>query len=344
MKAAVLEKVGGPLTVAEVGLTPLSFGQVLVKVLVSGICGAQLQEIGGHKGNAKFMPHLMGHEGCGIVEEVGLGVTRVRPGDKVVMHWMKGDGIESDFPRYIFNGKEIASGKVTTFSEYAIVSENRVTAVPQDTPEELAALLGCGLSTALGVINKEAKVQFGESLMIIGAGGLGVNLIKAAQLASAYPIISVDIHDSKKELVESLGAHLYINCKKENIREKIQERFDIKDVDVIVDTAGNKQSIEDTIPLLSGTGRYVMVGQPRPGESIELREANHFFGGDGKHFSATQGGKFSPSRDIARYVRLAKAGILNIEGIITHHVKLDNVNEAIENVRAGQASRVLIVM
>src|SRR5437868_9448645 len=119
MKAAVLEKIDGPLTVAEVGLTPLKHGQVLVKVLVSGICGSQLQEIAGNKGNAKFMPHLLGHEGCGIVEEVGLGVSRVKVGDKVVMHWVKGDGIESDFPHYTFNGKEIPSGKVTTFSEYS---------------------------------------------------------------------------------------------------------------------------------------------------------------------------------------------------------------------------------
>src|SRR3989338_8354601 len=128
MKAAVLENINSPLTVAEVGLGELSFGQVLVKVLVSGICGAQLQEIGGHKNNAKFVPHLLGHEGCGIVEEVGPGVTKVKKGDKVVMHWRKGDGIESDFPSYTYKSKKMSSGKVTTLSEYSIVSENKLTA------------------------------------------------------------------------------------------------------------------------------------------------------------------------------------------------------------------------
>ena len=98
MKAAILEQIDAPLAVREVELTELKFGQVLVKVLVSGLCGAQLHEIKGHKGNAKFLPHLMGHEGCGIVEEIGLGVTTVEPGDKVVMHWRPGSGIESPFP------------------------------------------------------------------------------------------------------------------------------------------------------------------------------------------------------------------------------------------------------
>ena len=100
MKAAVLEAINEPLKIREVGLTSLKTGQVLVKVLISGLCGAQLQEIKGFKGNAKFLPHLMGHEGCGIVEAVGLGVTTVEVGDKVVMHWRPGSGIESDFPKY----------------------------------------------------------------------------------------------------------------------------------------------------------------------------------------------------------------------------------------------------
>ncbi len=344
MKAVILEKINAPLTVAEVALTDLTFGQVLVKVLVSGICGAQLQEIAGNKGNAKFVPHLLGHEGCGIVEAVGVGVSRVKKGDKVVMHWRKGEGIESDFPTYAFKGKPMKSGKVTTLSEYSVVSENRITPVPSDTPNELCALLGCGLSTALGTINDEANVKFGESVMIIGAGGLGLNLVRAATSASAHPIISVDIYDHKKELAESLGAHLFINSKRQNIAEELHKKFGIKEVDVIVETSGSKQALEDTIQLLSGSGRYIMVGQPKPGETIELKNANHLFGGEGKTIKATQGGKFSPSKDIPRYVKLHKAGILKIDNIITHRLGLDQINEAIELVRKGQASRILIQM
>lgn len=344
MKAAVLEEINGPLTVTNVELTPLTFGQVLVKVLVSGICGSQLQEIAGNKGNAKFVPHLMGHEGCGIVEDVGLGVTKVKRGDKVVMHWRKSDGIESDFPTYSYKGKLMRSGKVTTLSEYSIVSENRLTPVPQNTPNDLCALLGCSLSTALGTVNIEANVHAGESVMIVGAGGLGVNLIKAAKIVGAHPIISIDIHEHKRASARALGADLYINAITQNIAETLQEELGIRDIDVIIETSGVKQSIETTIPLLSGTGRYIFVGHPKPGESIELKNALHLFGGEGKMLRATQGGNFSPGKDIPRYIKLHKANVLNIDDIITHRMKLDEINEAIELVRNGMASRVLIVM
>ena len=125
MKAAILEKINHPLLIKDVDCTALKVGQVLVKNIMSGLCGAQLHEIRGHKGNEKFLPHLMGHEGCGIVMEVGTGVGTVKVGDKVVMHWRQGSGIESDFPNYILDNKVISSGKVTTLSEYSIVSENR---------------------------------------------------------------------------------------------------------------------------------------------------------------------------------------------------------------------------
>jgi Zn-dependent alcohol dehydrogenase len=172
MRAAVLTGLNQPLEIRDVKPLELQFGQVLVKVLVSGICGAQLQEIRGDKGNEAFLPHLLGHEGCGVVEKVGPGVSKVRVGDKVVMHWRVGAGIESDFPSYSLDGKVIRSGKVTTLSEKSIVSENRLTAVPADTPPHLAALLGCGLSTALGVVNNDAHVKIGESVAVLGAGGV----------------------------------------------------------------------------------------------------------------------------------------------------------------------------
>lgn len=343
MKAAVLETINAPLTIADVGLTPLAHGQVLVKVLVSGICGAQLQEIKGYKGNAKFVPHLMGHEGVGIVEEIGDGVTYVKPGDKVVMHWRKGNGIESDFPTYIFNGKEIKSGKVTTFSEYSIVSENRLTPVPHDTPNELCVLLGCSLSTALGAINAEAHVQPGESVMIVGSGGLGANLIRAAKLAGASPIISVDIHEHKRDWVKGLGADLYVNIATEDVTEAIRSAG-INDIDVIIDTSGAKQAIENTLPLLSGKGRFILLGQPKPGETIELKDAVHMFGGEGKSIRATQGGRFKPHEEIPKYIKLHESGALTVSDLITHRISLDGINDALDLLRKGQAARILIEM
>lgn len=333
MKAVILEKLNSDLIVDEIKLTSLQYGQVLVKNIVSGLCGAQLQEIAGLKGNANFLPHLMGHEGCGIVQEIGAGVNTVKVGDKVVMHWRKGDGIEAPFPKYIYKDKEISSGKVTTLSEYSIVSENRITTVPQDTPEELCALLGCGLTTALGVITNEANIKFGESVMIIGSGGVGLNLIQGAKLASAYPIYAVDIIEEKRELCLNIGANYFINSK--------TEKIDIK-VDVIIDTTGNPEVIANAMSYLSGTGRMILVGQPKPGQEVHIPNANKLFDGSGKLIKATQGGKTSPVEDIPRYINLYKSGLLDINKIITHRFNLDEINKAFTLLKSGKAGRIII--
>ncbi|MBU6500552.1 MAG: alcohol dehydrogenase catalytic domain-containing protein [Patescibacteria group bacterium] len=343
MKAAVLEKINSPLVVEDVELGDLSSGQVLVKILVSGICGAQLQEIAGNKGNAKYVPHLLGHEGCGIVEKIGEGVTRVEKGDKVVIHWRKGEGMESDFPEYVFRGKTIRSGKSTTFGEYSIVSENRVTPVPQDTPNDFCALLGCGLSTALGAISTEASMRPGERIMIIGLGGLGACLIKAAKFYRAGKIVGLDIYENKKEVVSGLGGDLFINSAKEDIAEKLGRELGVADVDIIVDTSGHAGMISATIPLLADGGRYIMVGQSKPGDSVEIKMANHLFGKDyGKTIKATQGGGFMPTRDIPIYVKAYREGLLDIDNLITHRTKLNDINKAIELMRAGKANRIII--
>jgi hypothetical protein len=334
MKAVVLTKLNSDLNIDNVELTPLQYGQVLVKNIVSGLCGAQLQEIAGLKGNANFLPHLMGHEGCGIVEEVGVGVTTVKVGDKVVMHWRKGDGIESPFPSYIYNEKTISSGKVTTLSEYSIVSENRLTSVPQDTPEELCALLGCGLTTALGVVTNEANIKLGESVLIVGAGGVGLNLIQGAKLVSAYPIYAMDITDDKEELCLSVGATHYVNSK---INTLPNQKFDI-----IIDTTGNPEAINNVLPYLSGKGRMILVGQPKPGNDVVIPNANKLFDGTGQSIKATQGGMTSPTEDIPRYLNLYKAGLLDIKKIITHRFNLDEINLAFETLKSGKAGRIII--
>ncbi|HEY5220741.1 MAG TPA: alcohol dehydrogenase catalytic domain-containing protein [Candidatus Paceibacterota bacterium] len=343
MKAAVLEEINAPLTITDVELGELLFGQVLVKVLTSGICGAQLQEIAGDKNNTKYIPHLLGHEGCGIVQEIGEGVTKVKKGDKVVMHWRKGDGIESDFPSYAFKGKTMKSGKVTTFSEYSIVSENRVTRVPADIPNDFCALLGCGLSTALSAVANEAQVKPGESVMVVGLGGLGACFMRAAHFYRANPLIGVDVFDNKKDMVKALHGDLFINAATENVGEVLQRELGIKDVDVIIETSGNARSISSTIPFVGNDGRFIMVGHVKQGQSVELTMADHLFGGtEGKTIKATQGGRFSPSRDIPRFVKMFQAGMLDIDNLVTHRVHLDDINGAIDMMRAGKANRIMI--
>ena len=329
MKAAILHKIDSRLKVEDVGLTTLKVGQVLVKVALSGLCGAQLQEIKGYKGNAKFMPHLMGHEGCGLVEEVGDGVTTVKKGDMVVMHWREGSGIDSGFPNYILSGRTISSGKVTTLSEYSIVSENRLTKVPPDTPPELCAMLGCSLTTALGVIDNECNLKFGETISIIGCGGVGLNLIQAAALKGASSITAVDINKNKERLCKVLGAT--------DFSEKLKTKSDI-----IIDTTGLSPVIALALSNLSENGRMILVGQPPPDTTAEIPNISSLFGGRGHTIKATQGGCSHPDLDIPRYIKLFKKGKLDIKSLVTHYFALSDINDAFDLLKSGDAGRIMI--
>ena len=332
MKAAVLEKLNYPLAIREVFPTELSPGQVYVKVLASGLCGAQLHEIRGHKGNGKFLPHLMGHEGCGIVKEVGPGVTTVKEGDKVVMHWRPGSGIESEFPKYHLGEKIISSGKCTTLSEFSIVSENRLTKVPHDTPTVLAAMLGCSLTTALGIIDNECNLKFGESVAIIGCGGVGLNLIQAAKMKSAYPVYGVDINDKMFDLTHQIGVDIF-TCDLEFIPHK---------VDVILDTTGVPEVISKAFDKLAPSGRLIMVGQPAPGTDLNIFNPLSMFDGQGKSIRASQGGGTKPDEDIPRYIKLANREMLDFNTLHTDTFALDNINDAFDLLKTGNAGRIII--
>jgi Zn-dependent alcohol dehydrogenase len=331
MKAAILEQINFPLVVDNVELTDLKVGQVLVKVLVSGLCGAQLQEIAGLKGNSKFVPHLLGHEGCGIVEEVGPGVSRVKKGDKVIMHWRKGEGIESPFPSYQYKNKIISSGKVTTLSQFSIASENRLTAVSRETPETLCALLGCGLSTALGVVNYDANIKFGETVLVIGCGGVGLNVILGAKLAGAGSIYGFDRTEEKTIFINNFKGIPVFNFS--DIKEKI---------DCIIDTTGLLDVVSESLPLLSSRGRVILVSQPKENNALVIKNPSNLFSVSGQTIKTTQGGGVNPTEDFLRYINLYKYNSLPFEKLITHVFDLDNINNAIETLRSGKAGRILI--
>lgn len=344
MKAVVLTELNAPLKVLDVepnyhrlngdGDGALSFGQVRVKMNMSGICGSQLLEIGGHKGNAMFVPHLMGHEGAGVVQDVGPGCNRDLLGKKVVCHWRKGDGMTGAHINYACGHVTVGSGPVVTLCEEPIISENRLTPVDADVPDELCALLGCGLSTALGTLEQEAKLRMGETVLIVGCGGVGLNLVKVARMMQASRVVVMDICIDKCRTATQAGADDFIPSRDVGLLNG--------DFDVIVDTTGSVDALEATIPLLSGKGRYIMIGHPKPGESFRLIGAAHLFHGEGKTIKATQGGGFNPTRDIPRYVAMWRSGRLDIKGIVTHYITLDEINKGIDLVRAGQAGRIMV--
>ena len=339
--AAILEKSNAPLVVDEIEVPRLECGQVLVRIAVSGICGAQLGEIAAVKGPDKFLPHLLGHEGGGVVEEIGPGVTHVKAGDRVCLHWRKGVGIQAQPATYQWGSRTIQAGWVTTFNEYAVVSENRVTPIPKDIGFDIAALMGCAVTTALGLINNDAKVKIGQSVAVFGCGGVGLNIVQGAAIVAADPIIAVDIYDRKLEFARQFGATHLLNGKRVDLRAEIRKIVGPQGVDVAVENTGNVGLIETAYELTAPQGRTILVGVPRHDEDVTIHSLPLHFG---KVLTGCEGGQSNPTTDIPRYLKLYRAGKLKLDSLITHRHKLSDINLALDQVRAGEVGRCVIVM
>ncbi len=344
MKAAILNELKKDLIVDQVQLPEtLEVGQVLVKVLYSGICGSQLGEIDGKKGEDHYLPHLLGHEGSGIVEKTGPGVRFVSPGDKVVMHWRKGQGIESSCPAYQWKGNKLNAGFVTTFNEYAVVSENRLTILPDQFPMDIAPLLGCAVTTGMGVIVNDAQVKIGDSIVVLGAGGVGLNMIQGAAMSSAFPIIAVDLLDNRLAMAEKFGATHTINTKKEpDLALKIKQIIGKAGADIIIDNTGNTDMINLAYKMIKPDGKTILVGVPKKDDNISIYSLDLHFG---KVITGSHGGETNPAEDIPRYVSLYENKKLLLDDLITKRYQLDDINTAISDMRNGNLSgRALIEM
>ncbi len=339
--AAVLVELGEPLQLHELEIPALQYGQVLVRILCSGICGSQLAEIAGVKGPDAYLPHLLGHEACAEVLEVGTGVKRVKAGQRVVLHWRKAAGLEGPPASYHCEklGK-VNSGCVTTFSEYSVVSENRLTPISSQVAPRVAALMGCAVTTGAGVINRDANVQLGESLLIFGAGGVGLSVLQAGRLAGALPITVVDRFRNRLDLAESLGADRVIDSSAESdIEELLRSQGGY---DVIVEGTGHVPFIEMAYRLSSAQGRTVLVGVPRAGEKAEIFTLPLHFG---KVLRGSHGGDSQPDKDIPRYLKLYEAGRLDLQSLVTATYPFAEINQALDDMRSGAvAGRVVLDM
>ena len=343
MKAAILVEQRKPLVVDEVELpSSLEVGQVLVKIHYSGICGSQLGEIDGAKGEDKFLPHLLGHEASGTVIDVGPGVKHVKVGELVVMHWRKSLGIEGNPPNYKWRGNKLNAGWIATFNEYAIVAENRLTTIPPESDQRVAALFGCAVTTGFGVVENNAKIRIGESVVVFGAGGVGLNIVQAANLVGAYPIIAVDLYDNRLELAKNFGATHLINSKKSNAQEEIEKIIGQNSLDIFIDNTGQPNIIEMGYKITKANGRVVLVGVPRKGNDITIYSLPLHFG---KVLSGSHGGEAVPNTDISRYYNLFNAGRINLKELITQELPLADINRALDDMRSGATSgRCLIKM
>lgn len=339
-RAAILERSREPLVVDEVQWDgPLAPGQVLVRMRYSGICGAQINEIDAVKGPDRFLPHLLGHEGFGDVLEIGPAVRNVKPGDTVVLHWMQGPGIQSETPTYRRRGETINAGWVTTFSEMAVVSENRCTPVTSTLPETVLPLFGCAATTAAGVIGREAHVRLGESVVVLGTGGVGLLTVMAARASGAHPVIGVDIVQSRLDAARDAGATSVLNA-----RGDLDLSRAIRDAaggppDVIIETSGARSMIELAYELAQPAGRAILVGVPRVDDPVSIRTLPLHFG---TVFTGSKGGSTQPAIDVPRLIRMAELGLFPVQNIPVALFPLSSVDDAVDALRRATTGRVVI--
>jgi len=339
--AAILVETGKSLVLSELEIPVLKVGQVLVEVVYSGVCHTQVLECRGYRGEDHFLPHCLGHEGSGVVREVGSGVTKVKVGDKVIMSWIKGSGLSVAGTVYGWNGKNVNAGAITTFSRYAVICENRLTVMSEEISMTEAALLGCAIPTGVGAVFNTAKPKPGQSMAIFGVGGIGLCAVAGARIAGCDPIIAVDINEEKLKLAKELGAtHLL----KANQTAVVAEILKIcrGGVDFSLESSGRPSVMLQAIDVARNQGgTVIIVGNARHGEVLELNPKQFNLG---KRLWGIGGGESYPDLDFPRYCKLIKSGNLNLKPILSKIYCLSDINQAIDDLEAGQAIRPLIDM
>ena len=339
-EAALLVQTGKPLVLAEIEIPALKPGQVLVEIAYSGACGTQVMEWRGDKGEDKWVPHCLGHEGTGTVIETGGAVTKVKAGDKVVLSWIKGSGIEAGGAVYDWDGKKVNAGGVTTFQRHAVVSENRLTHLPAGLPMDVAVLLGCAAPTGMGAVYNVLKVQPGDAVAVFGTGGIGLNSLMAASLAGAMPVIGIDPNPTRRALAQVYGATHVIDAAGDVFAEI--KKIVPQGVDLAVESSGIPAVMEQAVNATRQQGgRAVVIGNARHGAVLPL---NPGVFNQGKSLLGTWGGDSAPDRDYGRYGRLLAAGRFPVRDLLSKPYRLADADQALQDLAAGRVGRPLIDM
>lgn len=358
MKAAVCYEVNKPLVIEEVSIDPPKSGEVKVKMAATAVCHSDIHVIMGEIPGK--LPFVAGHESAGYIEEVGKGVTSVKPGDPVVASLLISCGkclycrtgrshlCEATWPRDTASPYRNKQGqsltqlfRIGSFAEYTVLDESQVVKIPGDMPMDRAALLACGVITGFGAAVNRAKVEVMSSCIIIGTGGVGLNTVQGAAISGANPVIAVDLSDEKLEAARTFGATHTINPGKVDAVKAVRELTGGRGADYVFITVGNARAVEQGASMASPCGMTVLVGLPKMSDTITFSPFPFIMGEriiTGSFMGTTQ-----LQTEIPKLVELYKAGILKLDELITARYPLEDINKAIELVEKGKALRNVIM-
>lgn len=358
MKAAICYEFGKPLVIEEVSIDPPQRGEVKVRLAATAICHSDIHDWKGELPGS--VPFVGGHECAGYVEELGEGVTSVKPGDAVVVTLLCPCGkcvycvsglphqCEAVWPldkeSRIRNkrGQRLATKvKIGGFAEYVVVEEPQVVKIPRDMPMDRAALLACGVITGFGGVVNRLQIKALSSVVVVGTGGVGLNSIQGAAFVGAYPVIAVDVLDSKLKAARTFGATHTVNAGKGDAIQAVKQLTSGRGADYVFVTVGSVAAIRQGFSMTGPRGTAVIIGLPPVKDTMTLSPLE--FVKDERTLTGGFMGSTRPGVDIPRLVSLYQAGRLKLDELITARYPLEKINEAIESVERGEALRNVIV-
>jgi len=358
MKAAICHTFGHPLVVEKIEIDPPQVGEVKVKLAACAICHSDIHYMEGAWGGT--LPAVYGHEAAGVVEATGPGVVSVKPGDHVVVSLIRSCGrcyfctqgalhlCEATFPLsnesrlHASDGQPIQQGLRTgAFAEYVVVDQSQVVPIPKEMPLDSASLLACGVITGLGAVTNTAQVPAGSSVVVIGAGGVGLNSVQGAYLSGAQPVIAIDLVKAKLKAAKNFGATHTINPAEENVAETVAALTQGRGADYVFVTAGSARAMEQGLALLRRAGTLVIVGMPAIGDKLNLEAVD--LAASSQRILGSKMGSTRPGVDIPKLVALYQQGRLKLDELITARYPLEEINEAIAAVKRGEALRNVIL-
>lgn len=362
MRAAVLYGWNEPFKVEQVDLQEPRQGEVLVKLAASGVCHSDLSI---QRGLLPMPPPIIiGHEGAGVVEAVGPGVTSVKPGDHVILTWLYSCGRCRDCgrgrphlcetaamatmtgamydgtTRFRVGGNEMRHW-VGSFADHTIVPEQAVVGIREDVPLDSACLVGCGVMTGVGAAMNTAKVEPGDQVAVIGCGGVGLNVIQGAAVCGAEKIIAVDLVDKKLAMAKQFGATEVVNAKQSDMVDQIKSLTNGKGVDFAFEVIGNVNVIQQAFQAVRRGGKLVIVGVPPFGTEVSLPA--FAFPLEEKGVLGCYYGSPRFRFDMPRILDLYMAKKLKLDELVSRRLPLDQINTAMEIMESGEVARSVIV-